>query len=182
MYHASFGTSGMAGSDIGSITASKHVKLVAVADVDLKNAERLKKRFPDIKVYQDWRKLLDGSTDDICYIFLRLRCGPRQERVPPTVMRVDAQRRLPDADRHPWPSLPQVPMPGSSSRSLPTMRHAVSTSGPLPISVAPLTGAVDLAVLDQVGLGGREHEFAGGDVDLAAAEVDGVEAAASPRR
>ncbi len=49
----------MAGSDIGSITASKHVKLVAVADVDLRNAERLKKRFPDIKVYQDWRELLD---------------------------------------------------------------------------------------------------------------------------
>src|SRR3546814_5055352 len=34
-----------------------------------------------------------------------------------------------------------------------------------------------LAVLDQVGLRGREHELAAGDVDLAAAEIDGVEAA-----
>src|SRR5690349_14018174 len=46
VYHASFGASGMAGSDIGSLTASPHLKLVAVADVDLRNAERLKKRFP----------------------------------------------------------------------------------------------------------------------------------------
>jgi predicted dehydrogenase len=59
VYHASFGTSGMARSDIGSITASKYVKLVAVADVDLRNADRIKQRFPDVKVYQDWRELLD---------------------------------------------------------------------------------------------------------------------------
>jgi len=32
---------------------------VAVADVDLKNAEALKARFPDVKIYQDWRELLD---------------------------------------------------------------------------------------------------------------------------
>jgi predicted dehydrogenase len=59
VYHASFGTSGMARSDISSITASKYVKLVAVADVDLGNADRIKQRFPDVKVYQDWRELLD---------------------------------------------------------------------------------------------------------------------------
>jgi predicted dehydrogenase len=59
VYHASFGASGMAGADIGSITASKYVKLVAVADVDLRNTAEIKKRFPDVKVYQDWRELLD---------------------------------------------------------------------------------------------------------------------------
>src|SRR6202034_1917904 len=59
VYHASFGASGMAGSDIDSITASPHVKLVAVADVDLRNTAEIKKRFPDVKVYQDWRELLD---------------------------------------------------------------------------------------------------------------------------
>ena len=37
LYHASFGASGMAGSDIGSLTASPYVKLVAVADVDSRN-------------------------------------------------------------------------------------------------------------------------------------------------
>src|SRR5436853_1024896 len=59
LYHASFGASGMAGSDIGSLTASKHLKLVAVADVDLSRTAEIKKRFPDVKVYQDWRELLD---------------------------------------------------------------------------------------------------------------------------
>jgi predicted dehydrogenase len=59
LYHASFGAAGMALSDIGSLTASKHVKLVAVADVDLARTAEVKKRFPDVKVYQDWRELLD---------------------------------------------------------------------------------------------------------------------------
>src|SRR5690349_23947042 len=59
LYHASFGSSGMAGADIGALTASPMVKLVAVADVDLRRAEELKRRFPDVKVYQDWRELLD---------------------------------------------------------------------------------------------------------------------------
>ncbi len=57
--HASFGANGMALSDIGSLTASKHVKLVAVADVDLSRTAEVRKRFPDVKVYQDWRELLD---------------------------------------------------------------------------------------------------------------------------
>ena len=40
LLHASFGASGMAGADISSITASPHVKLVAVADVDLRRTGR----------------------------------------------------------------------------------------------------------------------------------------------
>ncbi len=63
VYHASFGASGMAASDIGSLTGSKYLKLVAVADVDLGRAEGLKKQFPDIKIYQDWRELLDKEKD-----------------------------------------------------------------------------------------------------------------------
>ncbi len=59
LLHASFGSAGMARSDIDSLTASPHLKLVAVADVDLRNLGRIKKRFPDVKVYQDWRELLD---------------------------------------------------------------------------------------------------------------------------
>ncbi len=59
LYHASFGAAGMAESDIGSLTASPHVKLVAVADVDLRNLNRIKDRFPGLNVYQDWRELLD---------------------------------------------------------------------------------------------------------------------------
>jgi predicted dehydrogenase len=59
LYHASFGAAGMAGSDIGALTASKNLKLVAVAEVDLARAAEVKKRFPEVKVYQDWRELLD---------------------------------------------------------------------------------------------------------------------------
>jgi predicted dehydrogenase len=57
--HASFGSSGMALADVRSLTASPHVQLVAVADVDLGRAAALKKQFPEVKVYQDWRELLD---------------------------------------------------------------------------------------------------------------------------
>ena len=61
--HASFGASGQAGSDIGSLTANKHLKLVAVADVDLSHTADIKKRFPDVRIYQDWRELLDKEKD-----------------------------------------------------------------------------------------------------------------------
>jgi predicted dehydrogenase len=56
--HASFGAGGMANADLSAIAEHKDVQLVAVADVDLKRAEELKKRFPEIKVYKDYRVLL----------------------------------------------------------------------------------------------------------------------------
>jgi hypothetical protein len=57
--HASFGSSGMAMSDILQITRSPNVELVAVADVDLARTGEVRKRFPQARVYQDWRRLLD---------------------------------------------------------------------------------------------------------------------------
>src|SRR5205823_1519295 len=63
VYHASFGAAGMAGSDIGSLTRSKQLKLVAVADCDLARTADVRKRFPDVRVYQDWRELLDKEKD-----------------------------------------------------------------------------------------------------------------------
>ena len=57
--HASFGASGMAGSDINSLTASKNLKLVAVCEVDDARVGDIKKRFPDCVVYKDYRELLD---------------------------------------------------------------------------------------------------------------------------
>lgn len=62
IYHASFGASGMAMADIRSLSASKNLKLVAVADVDLNRVGEVKSLFPDVKVYQDWRELLDKET------------------------------------------------------------------------------------------------------------------------
>jgi predicted dehydrogenase len=57
--HASFGANGQALSDIEALAGDKHFKLVAVAEVDLGRVGEVKKRFPDVKVYQDWRELLD---------------------------------------------------------------------------------------------------------------------------
>lgn len=57
--HASFGANGMALSDIRSLTASRHVNLVAVAEVDLARAAQVRRMFPQARVYQDWRELLE---------------------------------------------------------------------------------------------------------------------------
>ena len=57
--HASFGGAGMAWADIQAICCNEFVKLTAVAEVDSKRLEGLKAKFPDVKVYQDWRQLLD---------------------------------------------------------------------------------------------------------------------------
>jgi predicted dehydrogenase len=59
--HASFGAAGMAWSDIKSLTASKNLKLVAVAEVDAARTAEVRKAFPDCKVYTDYRKLLDDE-------------------------------------------------------------------------------------------------------------------------
>src|SRR5256885_11850465 len=63
--HASFGSDGMAGSDIRSLTDSKNLKLIAVAEVDSKrpNLAALKRRFPELSVYEDYRILLDKEKD-----------------------------------------------------------------------------------------------------------------------
>src|SRR6266446_6318305 len=60
--HASFGAAGMAWSDITELTKYKELQLVAVAEVDLNRTVELKKKFPDVKIYQDWRKLLDQES------------------------------------------------------------------------------------------------------------------------
>lgn len=63
LQHASFGASGMAAADLESISRHPKIKLVAVADVDLPRANELKKKYPDVRVYQDWRKLLEAEKD-----------------------------------------------------------------------------------------------------------------------
>jgi predicted dehydrogenase len=63
LLHASFGADGMAFSDIQSLAASKHFRLVAVAEVDDARLAKVKKRFPDVRVYRDWRQLLDKEKD-----------------------------------------------------------------------------------------------------------------------
>jgi predicted dehydrogenase len=63
LLHASFGASGMAGADIGDLTKSKNLKLVAVAEVDDNRVGKLAERFPGCKVYKDYRELLDKEKE-----------------------------------------------------------------------------------------------------------------------
>ena len=63
LQHASVGASGMAGADMESLGRHPAFQLVAVADVDRRNLDslksKLKDRFPGLRVYQDWREMLE---------------------------------------------------------------------------------------------------------------------------
>ena len=63
--HASFGAAGQAWSDLNEIAKFKDVKLVAVAEVDLARTVELKKKYPEAKIYQDWRKLLEAESKNL---------------------------------------------------------------------------------------------------------------------
>jgi hypothetical protein len=59
--HASFGANGMAGGDLTSFAGHPDVDIVCVAEVDLGRLDLVKRHLADrkIKVYQDWREMLD---------------------------------------------------------------------------------------------------------------------------
>jgi predicted dehydrogenase len=59
LQHASFGAGGMAWEDIRQLARTKRLRLIAVADVDLRRTVELRKYFPRTLIYQDWRELLD---------------------------------------------------------------------------------------------------------------------------
>jgi predicted dehydrogenase len=61
--HASFGANGMARADLTSICKGENVQLVAVADVDISRAKWLYEEWPDIRIYKDWRELLDKEKE-----------------------------------------------------------------------------------------------------------------------
>jgi hypothetical protein len=63
--HASFGAGGMAWGDINEFAKFKVFELAAVAEVDLSHTLELKKKFPQARVYQDWRELLDKEAKRI---------------------------------------------------------------------------------------------------------------------
>ena len=96
--------------------------------------------------------------------------------MPPTVMRSILMVGMPTPTGTLWPSLPQMPMPSSSLRSLPTMLHVLQSFRPVADQRGVAHRTRELAVLDQVALGRGEDEVAAGDVHLPAAEVGAVEA------
>jgi predicted dehydrogenase len=63
--HAGIGASGQAFSDLSAFARHPAFDLVAVADVDLSRFERVQQRFPKVRVYQDWRELLEKEHANI---------------------------------------------------------------------------------------------------------------------
>ena len=63
--HASIGAAGQALSDLRALAEHPRFQLVAVADVDLARVEPLQQRFPTVRVYQDWRELLEREAKHI---------------------------------------------------------------------------------------------------------------------
>ncbi|MEI6891887.1 MAG: Gfo/Idh/MocA family oxidoreductase [Pontiella sp.] len=57
--HASFGAAGMAFQDIQNLTRHGDVNLVAVAEVDDARTSKIRKQFPNARIYKDWRVLLE---------------------------------------------------------------------------------------------------------------------------
>lgn len=55
---ASFGAGGMGAVTLEGIARHASVRLVCVAEVDATRLERVKTRFPDAKIYEDWREML----------------------------------------------------------------------------------------------------------------------------
>jgi len=55
---ASFGGNGMAYSTLDGIASHPKVKLIAVAEVDANRLDRVKKKYPDARIYADWREML----------------------------------------------------------------------------------------------------------------------------
>lgn len=63
--HASFGVGGMGWNDLTQLSAHPRFQLVAFCDVDTQRIEIAKKKFPDARVYRDWRELLEKEEDNI---------------------------------------------------------------------------------------------------------------------
>ena len=57
--HASFGGSGMAGTDLGQIKTHPNVEMVAVAEIDPNRRRQAQARLRGSKIYSDWREMLD---------------------------------------------------------------------------------------------------------------------------
>lgn len=55
---ASFGADGMAYATLHGIATHQKVKLVCVAEVDSTRLARLKAKYPEARVYEDWREML----------------------------------------------------------------------------------------------------------------------------
>jgi len=61
--HASMGANGMARADIDELASHKNFELVAAAEIDPSRAVDFRKKFPNARVYADWRELFDKEKE-----------------------------------------------------------------------------------------------------------------------
>src|SRR5688572_9733283 len=101
--------------------------------------------------------------------FLLLSCSASYREA------LDFQRRLPDPDRNTLPLLAAGADAAIELEIAADHGHACERIGAVADQRRALDRMSHLAVLDEVGFGGRKYEFAIRDVDLPAAEVGGIE-------
>ena len=67
---ASIGAGGMGFSDISSISKSPKVNIVALVDVDDRQAVKAREKFPKAKYYKDFREMLqkEGKNIDAAFV------------------------------------------------------------------------------------------------------------------
>ena len=61
--HAAIGAGGQAAADLEQFIRHPAFKLVAIADVDDSKTAAWKERFPNARIYQDWRVLLEKEKE-----------------------------------------------------------------------------------------------------------------------
>ncbi|HEY2344234.1 MAG TPA: Gfo/Idh/MocA family oxidoreductase, partial [Chthoniobacteraceae bacterium] len=61
--HAAFGTSGQALQDITQIASHPDVEVVAGCDVDERSTKKFREKFPNARIYADYRELLEKEKD-----------------------------------------------------------------------------------------------------------------------
>lgn len=61
--HVTFGTNGMAFSDLTSLASHPSIEIVAACDVDENNTKKFREKFPNARLYTDFRELLEKEKD-----------------------------------------------------------------------------------------------------------------------
>ncbi len=66
--HAAVGVSGMGWTDLSQLGSCDNIEIAAICDIDLGRMAKAREAFPNARVFQDWRRLLDemgGRLDSI---------------------------------------------------------------------------------------------------------------------
>jgi predicted dehydrogenase len=65
LQHAGIGVGAQGAYDLGNISSHDRVQVVALCDIDAINLERAAERYPDARLYRDWREMLEKEEDNI---------------------------------------------------------------------------------------------------------------------